>query len=55
MMIGEDIAYVQYKWPTGKPRVDYLRESIWEVRSQNTANTPIRTGVSHQAMEGMET
>jgi phage-related protein len=33
-IIGEDIAYVQYKWPIGKPRVDYLRESIWEVRSQ---------------------
>ena len=32
--IGEDIAYVQYKWPLGKPRVDYLRESVWEVRSQ---------------------
>jgi hypothetical protein len=23
--IGEDIAYVQYKWPIGKPRVDHLR------------------------------
>jgi phage-related protein len=33
-IIGEDIAYVQYKWPIGKPRIDYLRESIWEVRSQ---------------------
>ena len=33
-IIGEDIAYVQFKWPIGKPRVDYLRESIWEVRSQ---------------------
>ena len=22
--IGEDIAYVQYKWPIGKPRVDHL-------------------------------
>lgn len=32
-IIGEDIAYVQYKWPVGKPRVYYLRESIWEVRS----------------------
>ena len=32
-MIGEDIAYVQYKWPIGKPRVDYLRSSVWEVRS----------------------
>jgi phage-related protein len=31
--IGEDIAYVQYKWPIGKPRVDHLRGSIWEVRS----------------------
>jgi len=31
--IGEDIAYVQYKWPIGKPRVDHLRGSVWEVRS----------------------
>ena len=32
--IGEDIAYVQYKWPIGKPRVDHLRGSDWEVRSK---------------------
>ena len=32
-IIGEDIAYVQYKWPIGKPRVYHLRGSIWEVRS----------------------
>jgi phage-related protein len=32
-VIGEDIAYVQFKWPIGKPRVDYLKESVWEVRS----------------------
>jgi phage-related protein len=32
--VGEDIAYVQYKWPIGKPRVDHLRGSIWEVRSK---------------------
>jgi phage-related protein len=31
--IGEDIAYVQFKWPIGKPRVDHLRASVWEVRS----------------------
>lgn len=31
--IGGDIAYVQYKWPIGKPRVDHLRGSVWEVRS----------------------
>ncbi len=31
--VGEDIAYVQYKWPIGKPRVDHLRGPIWEVRS----------------------
>ena len=31
--IGEDIAYVQYRWPIGKPRVDALRSGIWEVRS----------------------
>lgn len=29
-----DIAYVQFKWPIGKPRVDHLRDSIWEVRSR---------------------
>jgi phage-related protein len=32
--IGEDIAYVQYKWPIGKPRVDHLRGPIWEIRSK---------------------
>ena len=32
--IGENIAYVQYKWPIGKPRVDHLRGSVWEVRSK---------------------
>ena len=32
--IGEDIAYVQYKWPIGRPRVDHVRGSIWEVRTR---------------------
>ena len=32
--IGEYIAYIQYKWPIGKPRVDHLRGPIWEVRSK---------------------
>jgi phage-related protein len=32
--IGKDIAYVQYKWSIGKPRVDHLRGPIWEVRSK---------------------
>jgi phage-related protein len=32
--IGEEIAYVQYKKPIGKPRVDHLRGPIWEVRSK---------------------
>ena len=32
--IGEDIAYVQFKWPMGKPRVDYLRDSVWEIRAE---------------------
>ncbi|HEV8553104.1 MAG TPA: type II toxin-antitoxin system RelE/ParE family toxin [Casimicrobiaceae bacterium] len=31
--IGDDIAYVQFKWPIGKPRVDHLRGAVWEVRS----------------------
>jgi Phage derived protein Gp49-like (DUF891) len=34
LVMGEDIAYVQYKWPIGKPRVDHLRGPIWEVRSK---------------------
>jgi phage-related protein len=32
--IGKDIAYVQYKWPIGKPRVDHVRGGVWEVRSR---------------------
>ena len=32
--IGEDIAYVQYKWPIGKPKVDHLRGDVWEIRSK---------------------
>ena len=31
--IGEDITYVQFKWPIGKPRVDHLRGPVWEVRT----------------------
>jgi phage-related protein len=31
--IGTDIAYVQFKWPIGKPRVDHLRGPIWEIRA----------------------
>jgi phage-related protein len=31
--VGTDIAYVQYKWPLGRPHVDHLRGSVWEVRS----------------------
>ena len=30
--IGEDIAYVQYKWPIRKPRGDHLRRSVWQAR-----------------------
>lgn len=30
--VGEEIAYVQAKWPLGKPRVDYVRGRVWEVR-----------------------
>ena len=30
--IGEDIAYVQFKWPIGKPRVDHLRRSAGGTR-----------------------
>jgi phage-related protein len=31
--IGEDIAYVQYRWPLCRPHVDHLRSGIWEIRS----------------------
>jgi len=34
--IGEDIAYVQYKWPIGKPRVDHLRGSVFKKPSRRT-------------------
>jgi phage-related protein len=34
--IGEDIAYVQFKWPIGKPRVDHLWGAVWEVRTSLT-------------------
>ena len=40
--VGEDIAYVQYKWPIAKPRVDHISGSIWEVRS-NLGNRIART------------
>ena len=40
--IGEDIAYVQFKWPIGKPRVDHLHGAIWEVRT-SLANRIART------------
>jgi len=32
--VGMDIAYVQFKWPIGKPRVDHLRGGIWEIRTR---------------------
>lgn len=32
--VGTDIAYVQFKWPIGKPRVDHLRGVIWEIRTR---------------------
>jgi len=30
--IGEDIAYVQFKWPIGEPRVSHVWGAVWEVR-----------------------
>ncbi|MBK7333877.1 MAG: type II toxin-antitoxin system RelE/ParE family toxin [Betaproteobacteria bacterium] len=30
--VGAEIAYVQAKWPLGKPRVDHVRGRVWEVR-----------------------
>lgn len=32
-VIGADILAVQWKWPVGKPLVDSLGGSLWEVRS----------------------
>jgi phage-related protein len=32
--IGEDVLKVQYCWPMGKPLVDNLGNSMWEVRSR---------------------
>jgi phage-related protein len=32
-LIGEDISYVQFKWPIGQPKVDHMRGPIWEVRT----------------------
>jgi len=31
--IGETIAYVQFKWPIGKPQADHLSGPVWEVRT----------------------
>jgi phage-related protein len=33
-VIGDDIDYVQFRWPLGKPHVDHVRGPIWEVRSR---------------------
>ena len=33
-VIGSDLLSVQYSWPIGKPLVDHLEASIWEVRSK---------------------
>ena len=46
--IGEDIAYVQYKWPIGKPRVGHLRGDTWEVRT-SLGNRIARTLFAVQA------
>lgn len=32
--IGTEIAYVQFKWPIGKPRVAHVRGAVWELRTQ---------------------
>lgn len=32
-VIGGDIAYVQYRWPVGRPHADHLRGDVWEIRS----------------------
>lgn len=34
MMIGEDMLFVQYNWPIGKPLVDNLGDGLWELRSK---------------------
>ena len=55
--IGEDIAYVQYKWPIGKPRVDHLRGPIWEVRSKigNQTIKGVEKWLNHQVSQRQRT
>ena len=33
-VIREDITEVQFEWPMGRPRVDHLRDGLWEIRSR---------------------
>jgi len=48
--VGEDIAYVQYKWPVGKPRVDHLRgpvrevRTVWRIRLRARCSRSTKTG-----------
>jgi phage-related protein len=37
--LGEDLAYVQFNWPLGRPRVAHLRGDMWEVRSNLATRT----------------
>ena len=32
-LIGADIAYVQFKWPIGRPRVAHVHDGLWEIRT----------------------
>ena len=49
--IGSDIAYVQWKWPLGKPRVDHVRGGVWEVRSNlGTRTARVLFAVSESEM-----
>jgi phage-related protein len=37
--IGDDIRFVQWSWPVGKPRVDSFGDGLWEVRTSADGNS----------------
>lgn len=37
--IGDDIRFIQWGWPVGKPLVDSFGDGLWEVRTSHDRNT----------------
>ena len=37
-VLGEDIAAVEFTWPTGMPLVRSMKQGLWEVRSTLSGN-----------------